>query len=374
MRGKSDDAPKKFTKSNLPSKDCIVCNRPFEWRKKWERCWDEVKYCSERCRRDAKGSGGGGGGKEDSSSSGNNKFKFSLAEDSINYGKNVQTQEISPLIRSIFSSGVAALPPISIQRREIQNYQQNIRKSFGFAAALLAITSTASTIIPSAAFAAGTTRPTKKEIEGMFLDNDWDTKASVLRKSSYRRLDETPDNLYYTNPRIVEHIDEKAVLALTAFHGKQLKSLSLKLYNENKKLDILDICSSWTSHLPLTDYPVRSPVTLSKENRVVGVGMNREELSRNPQLSESAVVDLNINPVLPFEDESFDAILLQLSIGKRWSSLLILLSPSSIPKSLSFSLSLSLSPTLSLTLSLSIALSVSDPLSLSLSLYSSLCL
>jgi hypothetical protein len=42
---------KKYTKSNLPSKICCVCKRPFEWRKKWARVWDEVKYCSERCRR-----------------------------------------------------------------------------------------------------------------------------------------------------------------------------------------------------------------------------------------------------------------------------------------------------------------------------------
>ncbi|WP_084422279.1 DUF2256 domain-containing protein [Rubripirellula obstinata] len=33
------------------SKICVVCQRPFQWRKKWQRCWDEVKYCSERCRR-----------------------------------------------------------------------------------------------------------------------------------------------------------------------------------------------------------------------------------------------------------------------------------------------------------------------------------
>ncbi len=37
-------------KSNLESKDCLVCNRPFAWRKKWQDSWDEVKYCSERCR------------------------------------------------------------------------------------------------------------------------------------------------------------------------------------------------------------------------------------------------------------------------------------------------------------------------------------
>jgi len=38
-------------KSELPEKTCAVCGLPFSWRKKWERCWDEVKYCSERCRR-----------------------------------------------------------------------------------------------------------------------------------------------------------------------------------------------------------------------------------------------------------------------------------------------------------------------------------
>ncbi|WP_299753016.1 DUF2256 domain-containing protein [uncultured Boseongicola sp.] len=41
----------KQTKANLPSKVCATCGRPFEWRKKWAKVWDEVKYCSERCRR-----------------------------------------------------------------------------------------------------------------------------------------------------------------------------------------------------------------------------------------------------------------------------------------------------------------------------------
>ncbi|MEM8667847.1 MAG: DUF2256 domain-containing protein [Planctomycetota bacterium] len=36
----------------LPSKICVACGRPFSWRKKWERCWEEVRFCSERCRRD----------------------------------------------------------------------------------------------------------------------------------------------------------------------------------------------------------------------------------------------------------------------------------------------------------------------------------
>ncbi|MGD1861936.1 MAG: DUF2256 domain-containing protein [Leptolyngbyaceae cyanobacterium] len=39
------------SKADLPTKVCPVCQRPFAWRKKWADCWDEVKYCSERCRR-----------------------------------------------------------------------------------------------------------------------------------------------------------------------------------------------------------------------------------------------------------------------------------------------------------------------------------
>ncbi|MFO7746480.1 MAG: DUF2256 domain-containing protein [Orrella sp.] len=38
-------------KTNLPEKNCVHCSRPFTWRKKWEKVWDEVKYCSDRCRR-----------------------------------------------------------------------------------------------------------------------------------------------------------------------------------------------------------------------------------------------------------------------------------------------------------------------------------
>ena len=41
----------KHKKQDLPTKICPVCGRPFTWRKKWARHWDEVVYCSERCRR-----------------------------------------------------------------------------------------------------------------------------------------------------------------------------------------------------------------------------------------------------------------------------------------------------------------------------------
>lgn len=41
-------------KQDLPQKICAHCGLPFAWRKKWEAVWDEVKYCSDRCRRDRK--------------------------------------------------------------------------------------------------------------------------------------------------------------------------------------------------------------------------------------------------------------------------------------------------------------------------------
>ncbi|NGN96654.1 DUF2256 domain-containing protein [Grimontia sp. S25] len=42
-------------KATLPSKDCNKCGKPFSWRKKWAKCWEEVKFCSERCRRARRG-------------------------------------------------------------------------------------------------------------------------------------------------------------------------------------------------------------------------------------------------------------------------------------------------------------------------------
>ncbi|PWS26522.1 DUF2256 domain-containing protein [Pedobacter yonginense] len=43
---------KNVKKENLPSKICLVCQKPFSWRKKWAKNWDDVKYCSERCKKE----------------------------------------------------------------------------------------------------------------------------------------------------------------------------------------------------------------------------------------------------------------------------------------------------------------------------------
>ncbi|MBK9371775.1 MAG: DUF2256 domain-containing protein [Deltaproteobacteria bacterium] len=48
--------------SERPEKICAVCGRPFSWRKRWEKVWDEVRYCSDACRRRRGGRGGGAQG------------------------------------------------------------------------------------------------------------------------------------------------------------------------------------------------------------------------------------------------------------------------------------------------------------------------
>ena len=85
--------------------------------------------------------------------------------------------------------------------------------------------------------------------------------------------------------RFVTHIDDGAIGALTKWYGKNLPKAG------DKDAAVLDICSSWISHYP-KDYSA---------GKVSGLGMNEEELARNPVLTDFSVVDLNENP------EYFDA-------------------------------------------------------------------
>jgi hypothetical protein len=46
-----NEATRRFTKQTLPEKVCATCKKPFAWRKKWARDWEQVRYCSDRCRK-----------------------------------------------------------------------------------------------------------------------------------------------------------------------------------------------------------------------------------------------------------------------------------------------------------------------------------
>ena len=115
-----------------------------------------------------------------------------------------------------------------------------------------------------------------------------------LPRDLFRRLDESPDDEFYGEPRLVTHIDDATVAALT------------RVYRELVPADgrVLDLMSSWVSHLPGD----------VRYERVIGVGMNATELSRNPRLDGFLVHDLNRGPELPFADASFDAVLNAVSI------------------------------------------------------------
>lgn len=118
--------------------------------------------------------------------------------------------------------------------------------------------------------------------------------ASEYPPSFFRRQDDSTDFNFYSFPRKVVHIDDGAIEAV--------RSLYAELLPNNAK--ILDLMSSWRSHLPET-------MTYA---HVVGLGMNGEEMQDNPQLNEYVVHSLNENPLLPFEDEQFDAAVCAVSV------------------------------------------------------------
>ncbi len=115
-----------------------------------------------------------------------------------------------------------------------------------------------------------------------------------LPAAAFRRLDESPDEDFYAAARLVTHIDDAAVAAVT------------QLYREFFPVGggVLDLMSSWISHLP-------PDVSYS---RVVGLGMNEAELRANSRLDDWLVQNLNENPALPFADAAFDAVGICVSI------------------------------------------------------------
>ena len=111
---------------------------------------------------------------------------------------------------------------------------------------------------------------------------------------AFRRYDETPDEDFYQPPRLVTHIDDGAIAAVT------------QLYREyfSPQGELLDLMSSWVSHLP----------SEIQYRRVVGLGMNRAELVANPRLNEVHIHDLNRAPQLPFVAACFDGAAICVSI------------------------------------------------------------
>lgn len=116
----------------------------------------------------------------------------------------------------------------------------------------------------------------------------------LLTDKQRSKLDETDDTLFYLSPRFVTHVDQFFIRQLTNLYRQRLRP----------DMVILDLMSSWVSHLP-------EDVTYA---RVEGHGLNAEELARNPRLDRYFVQNLNQNQHLPYEDNTFDAVLNAVSV------------------------------------------------------------
>ena len=119
----------------------------------------------------------------------------------------------------------------------------------------------------------------------MKMDGANTAGTSAFPDGFFHRADDDPDERFYAVDRLVAHIDSGAIAAVT------------ELYRElGLDGEVLDLCSSWISHFD------PAPV------RLTALGMNEAELGANPDATSFVVHDLNIDPVLPFDDASFDAV------------------------------------------------------------------
>lgn len=115
-----------------------------------------------------------------------------------------------------------------------------------------------------------------------------------LPPGAFAKSDGSPDPVFYAQPRFVTHIDDAAIAAVTELYRRVLPPGGI----------ILDLMSSWVSHLP-------SDVTYAA---VVGHGLNAAELAANPRLSRYFVQDLNTDPNLPLATAGIDAAAMCVSV------------------------------------------------------------
>src|SRR5947207_6886878 len=115
-----------------------------------------------------------------------------------------------------------------------------------------------------------------------------------LPDHAFAKEDAAADAAFYAPPRLVTHIDDQAIAAVTDVYRTVLPPAGV----------ILDLMSSWVSHLPPEiDYA-----------EVIGHGMNAEELAANPRLARWFVQNLNRDVKLPLADTSVDAAMVCVSI------------------------------------------------------------
>jgi SAM-dependent methyltransferase/FKBP-type peptidyl-prolyl cis-trans isomerase 2 len=131
--------------------------------------------------------------------------------------------------------------------------------------------------------------------EGPGMQARWQgTPTDFFSGTPFARSDDQPDDRFYSKPRLVHHLDQTAREMVTDLYKRFVKD----------GMQVLDIMSSWTSHIPKDVRP----------GSVSGLGMNRIELEQNSRLTAIQIHDLNADPVLPHGNESFDVVLCTVSV------------------------------------------------------------
>jgi SAM-dependent methyltransferase len=120
------------------------------------------------------------------------------------------------------------------------------------------------------------------------------TPGPPFKPHFFARQDESADPLFYSEPRLVVHIDDYAIAAARATYLELLP----------KQAAILDLMSSWKSHMPPE----------LEWTRLAGLGMNETELRENDQLTDYLVHDLNADSRMPYADDEFDGAVVTVSV------------------------------------------------------------
>lgn len=130
--------------------------------------------------------------------------------------------------------------------------------------------------------------------QGVGMQARWQNRTTDFFSDRPFARDDDKDSVFYEKPRFVKHLDETALDVVRGLHTRFLKN----------GMKVLDLMSSWQTHLPAN----------AKLERLTGVGMNARELEKNGALTDWLVRDLNLNPSLPFDPESFDLVICTVSV------------------------------------------------------------
>jgi len=131
--------------------------------------------------------------------------------------------------------------------------------------------------------------------QGPGMQARWRHVASdFLTAPAFSRQDSQVDTVFYAKPRLVQHLDDTAISMVKNTYDRFL----------GDGMQVLDLMSSWQSHIP----------ERHRLDRVVGLGLNRDELKQNPRLDQYVVHDLNTESKLPFETDTFHVVLCTVSV------------------------------------------------------------